>query len=75
MVQRENWVEIYINDCTDIFIGKLQEHITNSSSHVRIKQNDIKGKAWITGGLVRTVQEKEKLFKIMRKNNTEEKIK
>lgn len=65
-LQQEKWNDMYrennIDLMTDIFIKTLKYHITKNTKEIKINHKDIHRKQWITSGLVKSINEKNKLY-------------
>lgn len=66
-VSNENWEEVYVEQNTsyafECFITKLKGHIKDSTSEYSANNNrNKKRQLWITGGLLKSVQTKQKLY-------------
>lgn len=69
IIKTENWNTIYQTDdlerATNIFVGNIQKAIDRATTEVIIKKTQRKRNPWITAGLLKSVQNKERLYKTM----------
>lgn len=74
VLRSENYHDIYdaenINNAVDLFINKLQLHISNCTNKIKMKRNEIKRNNWITNGLINSINKKNSMHKKL-KNNPE----
>lgn len=73
-LQAESWVDLYdeddLNVAVDIFVGRMQKYVKNSTRQIQVR--NVKKTPWITTGLIKAIQTKNKLYKAMKGNPTEE---
>lgn len=69
---KEAWCNIYnINDIdtiTDIFLMELQRAISRNTREIKIKKSEVQKKPWITAGLLKSVNKKNKLYQNLLKS-------
>lgn len=68
----ETWLDVYSEKNVDIaasvFVNKLQSKIENCTKSVNIKRCDMKRNPWITNGIIKSINTKNKLFKSVQRN-------
>lgn len=78
LLEKENWYNIYscedADRATDLFIEKIKNYIKVCTKILKIKQNNIKRKDWITCGLIKSINKRNYLYKEMKKNPSLENI-
>lgn len=75
LMSNENWEDVLMNrdsqESCNLFMEKLNNYITGSSSTEILKSNKYKKiKPWITTGLIKSINERNKLKEKLRKNHT-----
>lgn len=73
-LEAEDWSDVYSNICvntaTEIFVSKVSNYISNN--HNLIKTRYLKKTQWITNGLIKSIQTKNALYRLMKTNPTDE---
>nr|CAI5855700.1 unnamed protein product [Callosobruchus analis] len=72
----EQWTEIYTSDTLEsainIFVGKIQTLIQISANKVKLKRSEIKRSPWITNKILKMIEVKSNMYKIMKRKPTAE---
>lgn len=68
----EQWERIYeennINVVTEIFIDRLKYYINKNTREIKISKKHIKRKPWITPALIKSIDTKNKMYKLCHSN-------
>lgn len=72
LIENDNWEDFYttsnVNYATNLLIDKLQNNIENCTRTVNIKKKHIKRSAWITRGIIKSIETKNQIYKRLKKN-------
>lgn len=68
----ENWLDVYttqnVDIATELFINKLKYAISENTRKIKIKRYEVKRHPWMTNGLIKSIYEKNRLYKNLQKN-------
>ena len=78
-IKEINWDEFYryksINRAAEFLISKIELSLGNCSAKVKKKHTEIKRSNWITNGLVKSINEKDKMYRMLKADQDNENLK
>lgn len=78
-LQKEDWHEIYenicLNEATNNFVNKLKLHIDNNTNIIKQSNTKRPKKDWITTGLLNSINNKNKMYKLVKNNPNDDELK
>lgn len=77
-LQNHNWSNFYkitdVNDSTRYLVKLISEKIQLNTKHIRQRKNQVQRKPWITQGIVKSINKRDRMYKEYQKNINNKKL-